>query len=94
MSFCSIVSKINVTNLRPRALPHWTDLTIKAFVVLVARIAALPPKPGRGRPWTLLLDNRVLPGSITWRTNLAHRQLADLFDIRPTWRPRTGSSTA
>ncbi|MCJ0871675.1 transposase family protein [Streptomyces sp. AP-93] len=29
----------------------------------------------------MLLDNRVLLAAIAWRTNLTHRQLADLFDI-------------
>jgi hypothetical protein len=33
------------------------------------------------RPWTLLPDNRVLLTAIAWRTNLTHRQLADLFGI-------------
>lgn len=31
----------------------------------------------------LLLDNRVLPAATAWRTNLTHRQLADLFGIGP-----------
>ncbi|MDO0913919.1 transposase family protein [Streptomyces sp. DT2A-34] len=29
----------------------------------------------------LLLDNRVLLAAIAWRTNLTHRQLADLFGV-------------
>ncbi|MGO4425658.1 transposase family protein, partial [Streptomyces sp. MCAF7] len=50
---------------------------------MVARVAALlpPPAPGRGRPWTILLDNRVLLAAIAWRTNLTHRQPADLFGV-------------
>ncbi|MGO4756962.1 transposase family protein [Streptomyces sp. 2MCAF27] len=71
-----------MSTLRPRALPHWTSLTIKAYIVLVARVAALLPKPGRRRPWTLLLDNRGLPAAVAWRTNLTHQQLADLFGVR------------
>lgn len=75
------MSKINVTSLRPRSLLHWTGLPVKAFLALVARVAALLPEPGRGRPWALLLDNRVLLAAIAWRTNLTHRQLADLFGV-------------
>lgn len=75
------MSKINVTGLRPRSLLHWTGLPVKAFLALVARVATLLPEPGRGRPWALLLDNRVLLAAIAWRTNLTHRQLADLFGV-------------
>ncbi|WP_328773337.1 transposase family protein [Streptomyces sp. NBC_00286] len=49
--------------------------------MLVARVAALVSQQGRGRPWTLLLDNRVLPAAIAWRTNLTHQQLADPFGV-------------
>jgi hypothetical protein len=73
---------INVTSLRPRSLLHWTGLPVRAFLALVARVAALlPSEPRRGRPWTLLLDNRVLLAAVAWRTNLTHRQLADLFGV-------------
>ncbi|MEJ8642414.1 transposase [Streptomyces sp. MS1.HAVA.3] len=75
------MSKINVISLRPRSLLHWTGLPVKGFLALVAHVAALLPAPGRGRPWALLLDNRVLLAAIAWRTNLTHRQLADLFGI-------------
>jgi hypothetical protein len=72
---CPVVLKISVTSLRPRSLLHWTGLPVKAFLVLVARVAALLPEPGRGRPWALLL------AAIAWRTNLTNRQLADLFGV-------------
>ncbi|MFF5974133.1 transposase family protein [Streptomyces sp. NPDC012769] len=62
-------------------MSHWPGPTIKAFIVLVACTAALLPAPGRGRPWTILLDSRVLLAAIAWRTNLTHRQLADLFGV-------------
>ncbi|WP_274563970.1 hypothetical protein [Streptomyces spiramyceticus] len=75
------MSKINVTSLRPRSLLRWTGLTVKVFIVLVGRVAALLPKPGRGHPWVLLLDNRVLLAAIAWRTNLTHPQLADLLGV-------------
>jgi hypothetical protein len=78
---CPVVLKISVTSLRPRSLLHWIGLPVKAFLVLVARVAALLPEPGRGRPWALLLDNRVLLAAIAWRTNLTNRQLADLFGL-------------
>ncbi|WP_338683262.1 transposase family protein [Streptomyces acidiscabies] len=74
------MSKISVTSLRPRSLLRRTGLPVKAFLMLVARVAALLPAPGRGRPWSLLLDNRVLPAA-AWRTKLTHRQLADLSGI-------------
>ncbi|WP_353962698.1 transposase family protein [Streptomyces sp. NBC_00249] len=49
---------------------------------MVARVAALlPSETRRGRPWTLLLDNRVLLAAIAWRTNLTHRRLVDLFGV-------------
>lgn len=64
-----------------RSLPHWNGLPVKAFLALVARVAALRPETGRGRPRALLLDNRVLLAAIAWRTNLTHRQLADLFGV-------------
>ncbi|MER6997601.1 transposase family protein [Streptomyces sp. NPDC000410] len=35
----------------------------------------------RERPSALLLDNRVLLAAIAWRTNLTHRQLADLSGV-------------
>ncbi|MDX3772459.1 MULTISPECIES: transposase [unclassified Streptomyces] len=35
----------------------------------------------RGRPWGLSLDNRTLPVTAYWRTNLTMRQLAPLFGI-------------
>ncbi|MDO0916220.1 transposase family protein [Streptomyces sp. DT2A-34] len=76
------MSRINVTSLRPRSPLHWTGLPIKAFLVLVARVAALlPSETRRWRPWTLLLDNRVLAAAMAWRTNLTHRQLADFFGV-------------
>ncbi|WP_159031161.1 transposase family protein [Streptomyces acidiscabies] len=69
------MSKNSVTSLRRTGLP------VKAFLVLVARVAALLPAPGRGRPWSLLLDNRVLLAVTAWRINLTNRQLADLFGV-------------
>ncbi|WP_276322853.1 hypothetical protein [Streptomyces sp. F001] len=44
------MSKINVASLRLRSLLRWTGLPVKAFLVLVARVAALLPGPGRERP--------------------------------------------
>ncbi|GAB2995979.1 hypothetical protein GCM10023080_072730 [Streptomyces pseudoechinosporeus] len=83
------MSKINVTSLRPRSLLHRTGLTLKAFLVPVARVAALlPSERGRGHPWALPLDNRVLPTATAWRTNLTQRQLADLFGIGSATVPR------
>lgn len=35
----------------------------------------------RGRPWSLLLEDRVLLVAAYWRTNLTLRQLAPLFGI-------------
>ncbi len=36
---------------------------------------------GRGRPWSLPLEDRVLLVAASWRTNLTMRQLALLFGI-------------
>ncbi|GAV38586.1 hypothetical protein [Streptomyces acidiscabies] len=71
------VSKVSVTSLRLRSLLRRTGLPVKAFLILVARVAALLPAPGRGRPWSLLLDNRVLPVATAWHTTLTHRQPPD-----------------
>lgn len=37
--------------------------------------------PGRGRPWKLSLEDRVLLVAAYWRTNLTMRQLAPLFGV-------------
>ncbi|NXY93947.1 transposase family protein [Streptomyces sp. BR123] len=75
------MSKINVANLRPRSLLHWT--APRQGVPRPGRPRRRPPpsETRRGRPWTLLLDNHVLPAAIAWRTDLTHRQLADLFGV-------------
>ncbi|MGA5063512.1 helix-turn-helix domain-containing protein [Streptomyces exfoliatus] len=75
------MSEINLTSLRPRPLLRWTGLPVKAFLALVARVTALMPPPGRGRPWAFLLDNRVLLAAVAWRTNLTHRQPASFFGV-------------
>ncbi|MBB4944553.1 hypothetical protein F4556_000088 [Kitasatospora gansuensis] len=38
--------------------------------------------PGRGRPWKLSLEDRVLLVAAYWHTNLTLRQLAPLFGVR------------
>lgn len=37
--------------------------------------------PGRGRPWKLSLEDRVLLVAAYWHTNLTLRQLAPLFGV-------------
>jgi len=37
--------------------------------------------PRAGRPWSLNLEDRVLPVATYWRTNLTLRQLAPLFGV-------------
>ncbi len=37
--------------------------------------------PGRGRPWKLSLEDRVLLVAAYWHTNLTLRQLAPLFEV-------------
>jgi hypothetical protein len=37
--------------------------------------------PGRGRPWKLPLEDRLLLVAVYWRTNLTMRRLAPLFGV-------------
>lgn len=77
------MSKIDVISLRPGALPHWTGLTAKCPV------SNDLPRPSRrasaeAGARAALGDTVGQPGPagpIAWRTNLTHRQFADLFGV-------------
>ncbi|MFE1315632.1 transposase [Streptomyces sp. NPDC058755] len=60
----------------------FTGLSPRAFGKLVAALRREgADAPGRGRPWKLSLEDRVLLVAAYWRTNLTLRQLAPLFGV-------------
>jgi hypothetical protein len=71
-----VISVSDVAWIEPFAgvAPH-------AFSRLVAQLREAGVDKGRGRPWKLGLEDRVLLVAAYWRTNLALRQLAPLFGV-------------
>ncbi|MFF8638935.1 transposase [Streptomyces pilosus] len=71
-----------ITASEPAWITPFTGLSPGQFTKLVA---ALRREGGdavrRGRPWSLLLNDRLLLVAAYWRTNLTLRQLALLFGI-------------
>jgi hypothetical protein len=68
------------------SVPSWiepfTGLSSRCFGKLVASVRReQAADQQRGRPWSLLLEDRVLLVTAYWRTNLTMRQLALLFGI-------------
>ncbi|MFE2216251.1 transposase family protein, partial [Streptomyces canus] len=62
--------------------PPFTGLSPRAFGKLVTALRHEgADSPGRGRPWKLSLEDRVLLVAAYWRTNLTMRQLAPLFGV-------------
>ncbi|MGW0669543.1 transposase [Streptomyces sp. NPDC002746] len=60
----------------------FTGLSPRVFGKLVTALRREGADPVRkGRPWSLLLEDRVLLVAAYWRTNLTLRQLAPLFGI-------------
>ncbi|AZM93914.1 transposase [Streptomyces sp. W1SF4] len=60
----------------------FTGLTPRAFGKLVTALRRQGADAVRkGRPWSLLLEDRVLLVAAYWRTNLTMRQLAPLFGV-------------
>ncbi|MTG91055.1 transposase [Cellulosimicrobium sp. BIT-GX5] len=71
-----VISASDVAWIEPFAgvAPH-------AFSRLVAQLREAGVDKGRGRPWKLGLEDRVLLVAAYWRTNLTLRQLAPLFGV-------------
>ncbi len=80
-----------ITASEPSWIAPFTGLSPRQFdkVVTVLRREGADAV-GRGRPWSLPLEDRVLLVAVYWRTNLTMRQLAPLFGF-PS-RRRAGSS--
>ncbi|WP_432574035.1 transposase [Kineococcus sp. SYSU DK005] len=60
----------------------FTGISPQAFARLLTQLRrAGADGPGRGRPWKLPLQDRVLLVAAYWRTNLTLRQIAPLFGV-------------
>ncbi|MFJ3338885.1 transposase [Streptomyces sp. NPDC086766] len=71
-----------ITASEPPWIAPFTGLSPRAFGKLVAQLRrAGADASGRGRPWKLSLEDRVLLVAAYWRTNLTLRQLALLFGV-------------
>lgn len=71
-----------ITASEPSWITPFTGLSPRTFgrlVTTLRREGADTVRPGR--PWSLLLEDRVLLAAAYWRTNLTLRQLAPLFGI-------------
>ncbi|MGM9470145.1 transposase [Streptomyces murinus] len=66
-----------ITASEPRWISPFTGLSPQQFGTLITALR----KEGRGRPWGLPLEDRVLLVLAYWRTNMTLRQLALLFGI-------------
>jgi hypothetical protein len=71
-----------ITASDPSWIAPFTGLSPRSFGRLVTslRREGLDTQ-GRGRPWSLSLEDRVLLVAAYWRTNLTLRQLAPLFGV-------------
>jgi hypothetical protein len=71
-----------LTTSEPSWTAPFTGLSPSAFGKLVAQLRREgTDASGRGRPWKLSLETRVLVVTAYWRTNLTLRQLALLFGV-------------
>ncbi|MGW2288033.1 transposase [Streptomyces phaeochromogenes] len=71
-----------ITASEPSWIAPFTGLSPRSFGKLVTQLRiAGADVGGRGRPWKLSLENRVLLVAAYWRTNLTMRQLAPLFGV-------------
>jgi len=75
-----------VSGVITASVPSWiepfTGLGPRTFGTLVTLLRREGAEvPGRGRPWKLPLEDRVLLVAAYWRTNLTMRQLAPLFGV-------------
>jgi hypothetical protein len=72
---------LDARTIRPLDIRSWTGLNVKQYTELVHRLWGTHPDTGLGRPWALEFPTRVLLLTLAYRTNLTHRQLADLFGV-------------
>lgn len=71
-----------ITASEPSWIAPFTGLRPPVFSKLVTALRREgADSPGRGRPWKLSLEDRVLLVAAYWRTNLTMRQLAPLFGV-------------
>ena len=71
-----------ITASEPSWIAPFTGLSPRSFGKLVTALRREGADPVRkGRPWSLLLEDRVLLVTAYWRTNLTMRQLAPLFGV-------------
>ncbi|WBO64069.1 transposase [Streptomyces camelliae] len=71
-----------ITASEPSWIAPFTGLSPRIFGKLVNQLRREGAgAPGRGRPWRLPLQDRVLLVIAYWRTNLTLRQLAPLFGV-------------
>lgn len=71
-----------ITASEPSWTAPFTGLSPRAFGKLVTDVRREGvDSPGRGRPWKVSLENRVLLAAAYRRTNLTMRQLAPLFVV-------------
>ncbi len=71
-----------ITASEPSWIAPFSGLSPRCFGKLVTALRSEGADAvGRGRPWSLPLEDRVLLVAAYWRTNLTMRQLALLFGI-------------
>ncbi|MBB5110144.1 transposase [Streptomyces spectabilis] len=70
-----------ITAAEPSWIHPFTGLTPRCFGRLVTALRHREAPAGRGRPWRLSLEDRVLLVITYWRTNVTLRQLALLFGV-------------
>ena len=71
-----------MTTSEPSWIAPFTGRSPSAFGKLVAQLRREgADASGRGRPWKLSLEDRVLLVTVYWRTNLTLRQLPLLFGV-------------
>lgn len=67
---------------QPAWIPTFTGLSVRQFGKVVGIVQGRGAKQtGAGRRWGLSLEDRVLLVAVYYRTNLALRQVALLFDV-------------
>jgi Helix-turn-helix of DDE superfamily endonuclease len=71
-----------ITASEPSWIAPFSGLSPRQFGRLVTALRREGADPsGKGRPWSLPLEDRVLLVAAYWRTNLTLRQLAPLFGV-------------
>ncbi|MFI8341893.1 transposase [Streptomyces sp. NPDC085639] len=71
-----------ITASKPSSIAPFAGLSPRTFRKLVTQLRnAGADLGGRGRPWKLSLENRVLLVATYWRTSRTMRQLAPLFGV-------------